>query len=85
MSVEVVLYNLLMAFEFFSFFRVMMRRSFRKFQSRHLVLCILFLVLWSGSIIVVFDWNKILLGPVPYFLIAHIFFLWLISTAASSH
>ena len=78
MSVEVVLYNLLMAFECFSFFRVMMRRSFRKFQSHHLVLCILFLVLWSGSIIVGFDWNQTLLGPVPYFLIAHIFFLWLI-------
>ena len=75
MSVEVVLYNLLMAFECFSFFRVMMRRSFRKFQSHHLVLCILFLVLWSGSIIVGFDWNQTLLGPVPYFLIAHIFFL----------
>lgn len=43
MSVEMVLNNVLMAFEYFSFFCVIMRCSFRKFQSLRLTFSILFL------------------------------------------
>lgn len=76
MLLEPILVNIIMFFEYFSFFCVIMRR--KKRQSNHLVLCVIFCLLWLGSIIGGFDWNKSLWGPVPFFLIPHILFLWLI-------
>lgn len=78
MSVEIIIKNLVMAFEYVSFFCVIMRRDIKRKHPRQILFSTVVFIVWLGSMIGGFDWNSSLLGPVPCCLIPYIIYLWLI-------
>ena len=72
MSVEIVLTNAIMLFEFLSFFYVVFRREFRKL-TRQMFLCIAaWVLLWGVAMMAGFDWQRSSVSPVPAFLLIYI-------------
>lgn len=66
-----------MAFEFFSFFYVITRRTFRTKDFTRMVVCSFLGLIWLGSLIGGIDWGDGLIGPVPLLLIPFIILMWL--------
>jgi len=69
-----ILINLLMIFEYYSFFYVFFRRDYRKEISKIRIVALG--VLWFTLMLAGFDWLSRLAGPVPAFFIAFIFLIW---------
>lgn len=77
MKAEYILKNSVMAFEFFSFFYVITRRTFRTKDFTRMVVCSFLGLIWLGSLIGGIDWGDGLIGPVPLLLIPFIILMWL--------
>ena len=77
MKAEIILHNIVMAFEYFTFFYVIIRSDFRIKDFKRLIICLLLGGVWLGTLIVGLDWKDELIGPVPLLLIPLILFLWL--------
>jgi len=78
MKAEIILKNIVMTLECFTFFYVVMRRTFRTKDITRLIMCSFLGVVWLGAMIGGLDWNDGLIGPVPLLLIPLILFLWLL-------
>ena len=78
MKAEIILNNIVMTLEYFTFFYVVMRRTFRTKDITRLIICSFLGVVWLGAMIGGLDWNDGLIGPVPLLLIPLILFLWLL-------
>ena len=77
MRAEIVLTNVIMLFEFFSFFYVVFRREFRDFSHKIIMGLALWGVTWSIALLVGYDWQKRILGPFSAFYIAYVLLIWL--------
>ena len=78
MRIEIVLINMLMLFEFLSFFYVIFRREFRE-RTRKMLLCIAtWTLLWVVEMMAGFDWQSSIAGPVPAFFVAYLLLIWML-------
>lgn len=78
MRLEIVLTNIIMLFEFLSFFYVVFRRKFRE-RTPQMLFCIAAWVLfWGVAMMAGFDWQSSIVIPVPAFFLIYILLIWIL-------
>lgn len=78
MKADWILNNIIMVFEYFTFFYVVFHRTFRDKNSVRLICTSILGLIWLGTVVAGFDWNSSLIGPVPWLLIPLVLFQWLV-------
>ena len=78
MRAEIVLTNVIMLFEFLSFFYVVFRRKFRERTSLMLFYIAAWVLFWGGTMMAGFDWQSSIVSPVPAFLLIYILLIWVL-------
>lgn len=77
MRTDIVLINVIMLFEFLSFFYVVFQREFRDFSHKTIMGLVLWGLTWIIALLVGFDWQKRIVGPLSAFYIAYVLLIWL--------
>lgn len=78
MKFVVILTNALMLFEFLSLFYVMFQRKFRERTPRKIIEIVSWILLWSIAMIIGFDWQRTIAGPVSAFFIVYVLLIWIL-------
>lgn len=78
MSAEIVLTNVIMLFEFLSFFYVVFRKKFRERTPQILFLIAAWVLLWGVAMMAGFDWQSPTVSPFPAFFLIYILLIWIL-------
>lgn len=75
---EIVLTNVIMLFEFLSFFYVVFRRKFRERTPQMLFGIAAWVLFWGVAMMAGLDWQSSIVIPVPAFFLIYIFLIWIL-------
>ena len=75
---EIVLTNVIMLFEFLSFFYVIFQREFRTYSYQRLIAALIWGLLWVVSMLLGFDWRNRVLGPISAFFFIYFVLIWIL-------